>query len=49
MKILLELLVATVFGLFMAAILAEWMVGCGETYVDARGIRHQNECLFIAR
>ena len=23
------------------------MVGCGETYVDAKGERHQYECLFI--
>ena len=47
MKILLDVLIATFFGLFMAVILAEWMVGCGETYVDAKGIRHQNECLFV--
>jgi hypothetical protein len=49
MKILLDVLVATVFGVFLAVLFAEWMVGCGETYVDARGIRHQNECLFVNR
>lgn len=31
----------------MAVVLLEWMVGCGETYVDSKGQRHVNECLFI--
>ena len=35
--------VAVTLGIFIA----EWMVGCGETYVDARGVRHVNECVFI--
>ena len=30
-----------------AAILLEWMVGCGETYTDAKGVQHDNQCLFI--
>jgi hypothetical protein len=25
----------------------EWWVGCGESYVDAYGKRHMNECLFL--
>jgi len=32
---------------FMVLMLLEWSAGCGETYVDSRGIRHQNECLFV--
>lgn len=32
--------------LFAVAIL-EWMVGCGESYVDAKGVRHINECIVI--
>lgn len=30
-----------------AVILLEWMVGCGETYTDAKGVQHDNQCLFI--
>lgn len=40
-------IVAVLFALFMAAVLVEWMVGCGETYVDAFGQRHMFECVFI--
>jgi len=35
-----------VSGLF-ALMMIEWAVGCGETYVDAQGQRHQYECAFI--
>jgi hypothetical protein len=30
-----------------AVLLVEWMAGCGETYIDAKGVRHQYECVFI--
>jgi hypothetical protein len=33
-------------GLF-AIVLIEWFAGCGETYVDADGVRHHYECVFI--
>ena len=49
MKILADVLVATVFGVILAVLFAEWAAGCGETYVDSKGIRHQNECLFVRR
>lgn len=35
------------FGIFLAVMLLEWMAGCGETYVDSKGVRHANECLFL--
>ena len=31
----------------LAIMLAEWFAGCGETYIDAKGVRHPHECLFI--
>jgi hypothetical protein len=34
--------------LFLVAAI-EWMVGCGETYVDSKGKTHQNECVIIKR
>jgi hypothetical protein len=30
-----------------AVVILEWMVGCGESYVDANGVRHINECIII--
>jgi len=32
---------------FIAVLLLEWLAGCGETYVDASGKRHANQCLFF--
>jgi hypothetical protein len=32
---------------FFAALLVEWAAGCGESYVDSKGDRHQNECVFF--
>lgn len=37
---------ASIIALFFAIILAEWAVGCGETFTDSRGVKHKNECLF---
>ena len=28
-------------------VILEWIGGCGETYVDAYGVRHQYECIII--
>ena len=36
-----------VFAAMMAVVTIEWMAGCGESYVDANGKRHLNECVFI--
>lgn len=35
--------------LALCALMLEWLVGCGETYIDAKGVRHAYECLFINR
>lgn len=35
-----------IVGLF-TVLIVEWMAGCGETYIDANGVRHQYECVFI--
>lgn len=36
-----------VFAGFLTILIMEWMAGCGESYVDANGERHQYECLFL--
>lgn len=45
-KLIVALCVVT-FGALMALMLVEWAAGCGETYIDANGVRHSYECLFI--
>lgn len=39
--------VMVLFCTFMAVIAIEWMAGCGESYTDAKGNVHLNECVFI--
>jgi hypothetical protein len=44
---LIQGLISAFFLIFFVVVAIEWMVGCGETYVDAGGKRHANHCLFI--
>ena len=37
----------TAFAVLGAVVLIEWMAGCGETYIDSKGVRHEYECIFI--
>lgn len=39
----------TAISVLLAALLLEWMAGCGETYTDSKGVQHDNQCLFINR
>ena len=38
---------AIIFAGFIAVMFIEWMAGCGETYIDSKGVRHANECIII--
>lgn len=42
-------LLGLAFIAFMVVMVAEWAAGCGESYVDAKGKTHVNQCLFIKR
>ncbi len=46
-KFLLSVVVYLAFAALLGALLLEALVGCGQTYVDAKGERHQYECVFI--
>lgn len=46
---LLQAAIGLVFVCGGALLLAEWASGCGETYIDSKGVRHANECIFINR
>lgn len=48
MKKLLNGLLALLIGIAFAILLMEWMVGCGETYIDSKGVSHKHACLFLS-
>ena len=47
MKTLCQIIAAIAIALLGAVILVEWAVGCGETYIDHQGVRHEHGCVFI--
>jgi hypothetical protein len=42
-QVLLSAIVAAIFVIMFI----EWAAGCGETYIDSKGIHHSNECIII--
>ena len=40
-------IMAIIVMLTLALVMVEWVVGCGESYVDSAGVRHYNECVFV--
>ena len=42
-----QITLAVIVGSLLAVLFIEWMAGCGESYVDAKGITHSNECIII--
>lgn len=46
-KLLCVTLLTVAFAVFTSIMLIEWLAGCGESYIDANGVRHINECVFI--
>ena len=41
-----DLLFGALLGAILAVLAAEWAAGCGESYVDAHGVRHINKCIW---
>ena len=48
-EVILTMLGMAALIIFFAAMLAEWVTGCGETYIDSKGERHAHECIFIGK
>jgi hypothetical protein len=42
-QVLMSFLIAAVFVI----IFIEWAAGCGESYIDSKGIHHSNQCIII--
>jgi hypothetical protein len=42
-----EALLMLLIAVFFAVMLTEWLAGCGESYIDAKGVRHQYECVIF--
>jgi hypothetical protein len=35
------------FMAFMAIVMVEWVSGCGQTYIDSKGVEHMAQCWII--
>ena len=46
-EILGQITLAILVGSLLAVMFIEWMAGCGESYVDAKGNVHANECVIV--
>jgi mannose/fructose/N-acetylgalactosamine-specific phosphotransferase system component IIC len=46
-EILGQITLAILVGSLLAVMFIEWMAGCGESYVDSKGITHANECVLV--
>ena len=42
-----DILLAIIFGVIGALLVVEWAVGCGETYIDSKGVEHSQSCVFV--
>jgi len=47
MKRLVEFAAMVFITTFAVVIFIEWLAGCGESYVDAYGVRHVGQCVFV--
>ena len=41
------IVLALIVTIILQLVFIEWIVGCGESYVDANGVRHWYECVFL--
>lgn len=44
LTIIRDILLCAFLGAGLAFVAANWLSGCGESYVDAQGVRHLVEC-----
>jgi hypothetical protein len=46
-KLILDAVIVLLVCVLGALLLIEWAAGCGETWVDANGVEHVGECVFL--
>lgn len=46
-KCLGQVVVTSLISAFIVIMFIEWAAGCGESYIDSKGIHHSNECIII--
>lgn len=44
-----QAVIGLAFIAFVLLLVAEWASGCGESYVDSKGVTHVGECIFFDR
>jgi hypothetical protein len=46
-KCLVQIVVSSLISALIVIMFIEAAAGCGESYVDSKGIHHSNECIII--
>lgn len=47
MRTAFEILCCILVAVLLSVVMVEWLAGCGESYVDASGMRHRYACVFL--
>lgn len=47
LKAIIEFVLGIAILIVLAMLMLEWVVGCGESYEDAQGKTHIQDCIFI--
>jgi len=47
LKTLGQIIITALISALFVIMFIEWAAGCGESYVDSKGIHHSNECIII--
>jgi hypothetical protein len=47
MQKLLNFLAFLAFMAFMSIVMVEWVSGCGQTWVDSKGVEHIGQCWIL--
>jgi len=42
-----QVLLSAIIAALFVVMFIEWAAGCGEAYVDSKGIHHANECIIV--
>ena len=46
---LLSAIASAIFAVLMLVLIVEWAAGCGEVYIDSKGVAHEYKCIFLNR
>lgn len=42
-----QIIITSLVSALFVIMFIEWAAGCGESYIDSKGVQHSNECIII--